>query len=520
MKIPALLTSLFTTAFLATAATPASAQIGLDVSGGIVGETLICDLSGTVPASEFVILTFSDTTGPLPVSVVIPGELGFWDQDLTMFSYPAFLQGSAYTNPLGNIDLSLLPPTLVGATVFGQAWTTGLGTPFLNLKSNVITVILGVHGMSTPTLLPPLSPHAYFGCIGLNDGNVLCVGGADSLGGTGTGSAEVYDYKTSTFSLTTGQPVNGPRATSASVKLSDGRVLVCGGVDALGAIGAAAELYDPVTNTFSATGSMNTPRALHTATLLNDGRVYVCGGSTSVSGADPVAQLLSVVSSATAAAEIYNPATGLWTNVASMAAKRTGHVANLLSDGRVLIAGGVNTNFLGLPVFLTSATRYNAPTNAYVATATMGGGGRALSISTILANGRVLVSGGLNADLLTQSVTAVNAVSIYDNTTNTWQNGPNMLAGRYAHTATLLPDGEVLVAGGVTGTASATTAATTLASCEGYTTINTWVARPNMLQQRAAHGAVLTKDGKRIVIVGGAGDFGLIDPGTSELYVP
>lgn len=518
MKLPAFLLTLLAPAALALFATPASAQISLDVSGGIIGENLVCDLSGTVPPTDFVILTFSDTTGPLNVSDVIPGEPGFWDQDLTMFLYPAFLQGPAYVNPLGDVDLSGLSPTLVGATVFGQAWTTSLGTPFLNLKSNVITVILGNHGSTTPTLLPPFTGHAYYTCVPLTNGNVLCAGGADSLGGFGTGASEVYDYKTSTFFLTSNQAA--PRASQASTRLADGRVLICGGIDSSGVIINTVEIYNPTTNAFTSAANMNSPRALHQAVLLNDGRVFVCGGSTSISGADAVAQLLSVITSATATTEIYDPVANTWTTKASMSGgARTGHVATLLNDGRVLIAGGVQS-FFGIPTFLTSATRYNATANTYAATASMGGGGRALSVATKLNDGRVLLTGGLSADIINQTISAVTAVSIYNNTNNTWQNGPNMGTGRYAHTATLLPSGEVLVTGGVSGTASATTGAATVQTCEGYTTSNTWAVRPSLSEKRAAHGATLTKDGKRVLIVGGANDVGLINPGTSELYVP
>jgi N-acetylneuraminic acid mutarotase len=517
MKTPIKLACLAATAALS--ATLSAQQITLDASNGIIGEDLTCTLSGTVPANEFVILTFSDTTGPLPVSLLLPGEPGYWDQDLSMFSYPSYLQTSAYVNPFAVVDLGPVDPNLVGVTVFGQAWTTGLGSPFLNLKSNVVTIILGKHGASTPTYQAPLSPHAYFACVPLTNGNVLCSGGGDSLGGTSTGGSEVYDYKTSTFSFTTAQPPNGPRATAASVRLNDGRVLICGGINSTGVIVNTAEIYDPATNLFTNIPPMSSPRTLHQAVLLDDGRVFVCGGSTSVSGADPVSQLLSIVSSATATAEIYNPGTNSWSAAPNMPTIRTGHIAVKVNDGRVLIAAGVQPGFLGIPSFLSSATRYNPSTNSYNSTASFSGG-RALPVAAKLADGRVLMTGGINADLLAQSVTAQASVAIYNNTTNTWQNGPNMASGRYTHSMTLLPNGEMLIAGGVSGTASSTLSPTILDTCEAYTTSNTWAPRSPMLSKRAAHGAVLTKDGKRILIVGGANDLGVIAPGTAELYVP
>ncbi|MBI3820711.1 MAG: hypothetical protein HY286_18635 [Planctomycetes bacterium] len=514
MKNPA---TLLAPAVLALLATSASAQITLDASGGIIPEHLICTLGGTVPANDFVVLTFSDTTGPLNVGDLLPGEPGYWDQDITMFSYPAFVDVSTYTNPLGDVDLQYLSTSLNGIHAFAQAWTTDLGSPFLHLKSNVVTIILGVHGMSAYTLLGPQSPHAYFSCVPLNDGNVFCSGGAGSLGGAASGVSEVYDYKTSTYFLTANQPA--ARASSATVKLADGRILICGGIDSTGVVVNTAEIYNPTTNSFSAVANMNVTRAAHQGVLLNDGRVFVCGGSTSISGADPVSQLLSIVSSATATTEIYDPTANTWTSKASMSGgARTAHAASILPDGRVLIAGGVQSLF-GIPIFLTSATRYAASSNSYTLTASLSNGGRILSVPTKLADGRVLLTGGLTADLTAQTVTAVTSVSVYNNSTNTWANS-NMATGRYAHTATLLPSGEVLVTGGVTGTASSTTAAVTTITCEGFTTSNTWAARPSMLEYRAAHGAALTKDGKRVLLVAGSNDAGVIDPATSELYVP
>ncbi|HKB28395.1 MAG TPA: kelch repeat-containing protein, partial [Candidatus Limnocylindrales bacterium] len=118
-----------------------------------------------------------------------------------------------------------------------------------------------------------------------------------------------------------------PRSGHSATLLADGRVLVAGGHDGAAPL-ASAELYDPSSGTWTATGSM----VAHvggdfTATLLRDGRVLVAGGGESGNLYRP-----------TAAAELYDPATGSWTATGSMTAPRSAHLAVLLPDGRVLVA--------------------------------------------------------------------------------------------------------------------------------------------------------------------------------------
>ena len=93
---------------------------------------------------------------------------------------------------------------------------------------------------------------------------------------------------------------------------------------------ASAELYDPVANTWTPTGSLSAPKGYHSASRLPDGRVVVAGGLT-LPG--PVATRIT---------EVYDPATGLWTRVGDMLSLRHRHVATLLPDGRVLAAGGAS----------------------------------------------------------------------------------------------------------------------------------------------------------------------------------
>src|SRR5947207_12735997 len=124
-------------------------------------------------------------------------------------------------------------------------------------------------------------------------------------------------------------PLVVPRTAHAATALTDGRILITGGRDSAGNIVAVSEIFDPATDTSTASATLTTPRVDHTATLLPDGKVLVAGG------ADASGSLNSV--------EIFDPANaaaGFRTLAATMGAARARHTATVLNDGKVLIAGG------------------------------------------------------------------------------------------------------------------------------------------------------------------------------------
>lgn len=160
----------------------------------------------------------------------------------------------------------------------------------------------------------------------LPDGKVLAAGGVVDRDGP---TAELYDPATGTWTVTSEMPVS--TSSHTATLLENGKVLVAGGYGPTGPTAAAA-LYDPGTGTWTATGSMTVERDLHTATLLKDGRVLVAGGYDEVGVGEPSTQHTS--------AELYDPATGTWSATGSMTTARHAHSATLFADGAVLVSGG------------------------------------------------------------------------------------------------------------------------------------------------------------------------------------
>src|SRR5215813_9815331 len=197
----------------------------------------------------------------------------------------------------------------------------------------------------------------------------------------------------------TGHMTVGRHGHTATL-LPDGRVLVAGGcLDNSCPQGAfaSAELYDPASGTWSATGSMSVGRLFHTATRLLDGRVLVAGGFGSAPGE-------------LASAEIYDPKTGTWSATGSTSVGTFGFLATRLRDGRVLVAGG-GANF-------TSAELYDPTTGTWSATGSSSVGG--IGTATLLMDGMVLGANG---------GTTGTSAELYDPGTGVWSATGNQSVG-------------------------------------------------------------------------------------------
>jgi hypothetical protein len=281
--------------------------------------------------------------------------------------------------------------------------------------------------------------------------------------------------------------------------LDDRSVLVAGGYAFGDGSLASAALYDPSKDAFTPTGSLADARGYHTATLLADGRVLITGGGRAGWLTD--APHLS-------SAELFDPRTGTFSPTGSMATPREVHTATLLANGRVLIIGGMETQIRST----ASAELYDPKTGTFSPTGSLTAA-RAFHTATLLADGRVLVVGGSVAAWTSNA--PLDSAEIYDPSTGRFSAAGPMTAARTYHTATLLADGRVLIAGGSDGYREE------IASAEIFDPrTGSFSATGPMTDGREYQTATLLADG-RVLIAGGGGDYtNRIFRATAEIYDP
>ena len=337
-----------------------------------------------------------------------------------------------------------------------------------------------------PALAVPRSGQAAFL---LPDGRVLFYGGTPAVGDPTTG--ELYDPARGSCGVTRPRP--DAQGQEAPVLLADGRLLLTGGdfnedIDPNSARTlATAQTYDPDTDTYTPVAALSIARVNHTATVLPDGAVLVVGGSTG-GGVGP-----GLGTNAVAQAERYAPLTNGWSPAGALVTARSLHTATLLQDGRVLVVGG-RTN----PGAITATAEvWDAATNTWSPAGQMAAG-RIGHTATLLPDGRVLVVGGVSTEGGQRLATA----EVYDPTRNAWSAAGDLADARLAHTATLLPDGRVLVAGGDREVANMPNPLP-LATAELYDPASgRWVRTTALGIPRAGHSATLLPDG-RVLVAGG-----------------
>ena len=266
-------------------------------------------------------------------------------------------------------------------------------------------------------------------------------------------------------------PLVQPRRDHTATRLSDGTVLIAGGIHVVTA-GVevpltSAEVFDPATGRFRQTGSLPEGRTGHVAAMLNDGKVLIAGGGrqsmvlydpgsgsflASAAGSRiqrpraattlPDGRVL-LVGDLTFAAEIYDPEEDDIVKTLTVGTIRVQQTATLLSNGAVLIAGGAR----GL------AERFDPTNDAF---ASPGSGSlrvvRFGHTATLLADGRVLLAGG-SAEIGGGVFTPVSSTEIFDPDFPSFHAAGSMRTPRFGHSATRLRDGSVLIVGGASADA-------------------------------------------------------------------
>jgi hypothetical protein len=443
--------------------------------------------------------------------------------DLTIF--PPFLAVSvtSLTIPAGgggNFDIVSTNPT--GGTNIGLPWAVSNLPEWLTVDhvlgsaSTVLTLAVlpgtpvGSRGFVNVNTHPAFAaPSVETGplvvevIVGEPDAaGVLLTGGVDSVTQTVLNTASLYNPRTRSFDFET--TMTRPRSAHTATPLASGHLLVTGGTHPAG---PSAEVFDPKAGTFTPTGDMTASRSSHTATLLDGGTVLLAGG-------------LVQQGDSLGTAELYHPGTQTFTGTGALIGPRGQHSATKLQDGTVLVVGGLSSTqpptlidfsevyFPTSGTFASAVGLLHTPRTAHTATLLKGG----------FSDGWVLIAGG-------QGPSGATAVAeVYLPRAREFKLPNPLHVGRSGHTATLLADGKVLITGGVDVHSNP------LASAElfdpamlSFTLLSgNYSPCPGspgcMMAARSGHTATLQADGT-VLLAGGVGP-GRVSLGSTEIYDP
>jgi phosphoheptose isomerase len=345
------------------------------------------------------------TEGTHLVAVTNPSPGGGTSNALQIIAdaYVTVSPAGAGLHPAGTMQFSA---TVVGSTNQTVAWTAVEGSAGGSVTSSGLYTAPSVTGIYHVTATSPLHSNP-------------------------AATVSIVVANSSYFSES--GALNTRRVGHTASLLSSGKVLILGGT--LSAADAQAETYDPATGTFTVLPSPITnpkilqqldPRAFGTATTLQDGRVLISGGDKEASSTWP--------------SIIYDPAANTFSETGPLNTDRIDETATLLQDGKVLVTGGTSG---GGP--LASTELYDPATGKFSTSGSMAAT-RSGHTATLLPSGKVLITGG-NSLVSSNTISVVASAEIYDPTSGTFSSVSPMNYIRTGHTASLLSDGKVLIAG-------------------------------------------------------------------------
>ncbi len=421
-----------------------------------------------------------------------------------------------YTAPLESDDPAATVTVTVTATTKGSPGAFGsasveLPSVTLSIAPGAISVGPGLSQAFTVTASGIANNDVNWTVQGSDGGTITSAGlyTAPSAPGiykvSATASADAYYSATSVVLVTANSSPFSPagnlvheRRFHTATLMADGKVLVAGGLNTNNCPDASdlAELYDPASRSFAPSSSMTSPRYNQTATLLQNGKVLITGGNSfnfECSDQNGSGKVTS--------AELYDPSSGSFTPTGSMNEARGGHTATLLPSGKVLIVGGNDVGGLATAEVYDPATGTFTPT-ANMPEAPIG------QTATLLLDGKVLIAGGISGS----SGSSLATTELYDPLTGAFTVSGTMTTPRAGHTATLLPDGKVLVTGGFP---DSTGVGTDTAEIYDPAKASFLATNKAMVVARWGHTATLLPDGT-LLLFGGQS----LDSLVAETYSP
>lgn len=358
---------------------------------------------------------------------------------------------------------------------------------------------------TTTTMLTARGNHQL---VVLANGKVMAVGGLSGAGATTVSvSTEIFDQTANAGagSWTAGPSLSAGRYNFTLTRLNDGRVLAVGGVGAASAIQNTVEIYDPAANAgaggWSSGPALSVARQNHIAILLNNGRVLVAGGVDASGPLDSV--------------EIFDPVAnsgaGAWSVAPSMNVARTDFSLTKMADGRLLSVGGKTTGMTEIDSVEIYDATANAGAGAWTVAPSLLAGVRSQHTAALLDDGRVLVAATTNSSFVASSG---HSTEVFTPTANggvgAWYAGGDTMDGRTLQGFILLNDGRVLSAGGGVGFSTAAGQRVDFFDPTVNNNSGQWLAGPPLITAHNSPMATKLQDG-RVLVVGSVADAEIFD---------